>query len=135
MVFFSVFLLFSPQKIEIKELSVDGKTFVVEIADTSYLQMKGLSGHKPLAENQGMFFVFPDQSIHSFWMKDMLFPLDIIWISQDLKISHIEKNLSPETYPTAYGTSTLSQYVLEISAGLTEKYNIKIGDSIIFVKE
>ena len=63
-------------------------------------------------------------------MKDMLFPLDIIWISSDFHIVHIEKNLSAQTYPTIYYPNAPAEYVLEISAGESDKNNIKIGDLV-----
>jgi hypothetical protein len=60
----------------------------------------------------------------------MNFPLDIIWISSGYRIVHIEKNLSPETYPTVYYPNAPSKYVLEISGGLADENDIKIGDLI-----
>jgi uncharacterized membrane protein (UPF0127 family) len=68
-------------------------------------------------------------------MKDMLFPLDIVWIGEDFRVVHIEKSLSPETYPTVYYPDTLSKFVLEISAGESDKINIKVGDLIEISKK
>ncbi len=112
------------------EVVLNGKTFVMDIADTPTKQEQGLSGHQPLADNVGMIFIFDKPGNYGFWMKDMLFPLDIIWVSDDFHIVHIEKNLAPETYPTIYYPGAPSKYVLEISAGGSDQNNIKIGDLV-----
>jgi uncharacterized protein len=114
------------------KVTLGGKTFTVEIADTPVLQQMGLSGHKPLADDEGMIFIFPSPGKYNFWMKDMLFPIDIIWISSKGKVVGFEKSLSPDTYPKTFGPDALSQYVLEVSAGQVEKLNLKIGDKILF---
>ena len=106
------------------------KIFVMDIADTPAKQEQGLSGHAPLANNTGMLFIFDKPDNYGFWMKDMLFPLDIVWIGEDFRVVHIEKNLSPQTYPTAYYPGVPSKYVLEISAGETDKNDIKVGDLV-----
>jgi len=102
----------------------------VETAMTPAEWERGLSGHAPLAQDVGMLFIFDKPDNYGFWMQKMNFPLDIIWISPDFHIVHIEKNLSPETYPTVYYPNALAKYVLEISAGETDKNNIKIGDFV-----
>lgn len=114
----------------VAQVTVDGKTYQMDIADTPALQEQGLSGHAPLASDAGMIFIFSTPDNYGFWMKDMLFPLDIIWISSDFHIIHIEKNLSPETYPTVYYPNAPAEYVLEISGGLANENNIKIGDLV-----
>ena len=65
-------------------------------------------------------------------MKDMNFPLDILWINDNFEIVGIEKKILPQTYPKIFGEKYLSSYVLEVSAGYCDKNNIKIGDKIIF---
>ena len=72
------------------KLVLGGKTFSVDVADTVYTQAKGLSNRQSLGYNEGMLFIFKDVDIHGFWMKDMLFPIDIIWMDENLKINHIE---------------------------------------------
>ena len=109
-------------------------TYTMDIADTPAEQEQGLSGRPPLAPDTGMIFIFDKPDNYGFWMKDMNFPLDIIWISSDLHIIHIEKNLTPQTYPTVYYPNVPTQYVLEISAGQTDQNNIKIGDLVKILK-
>lgn len=116
-------------------VTVGGRTFSVEVAETQYLLEKGLSGHAPLSDSEGMLFVFSQPDNYGFWMKDMLFPLDIIWIDQDFKVVHIEKALSPETYPKIFYPGALSKYVLEINSGLSDKLDINIGDEVKFQKK
>jgi len=114
---------------------IHDKAYVVEIVDTDASRAKGLSLHAPLFSNEGMLFIFEQPGNYGFWMKDMLFPIDIIWIDADLKVTHIEKSLSPNTYPKLFYPTTPSKYVLEVSAGESEKLNLKIGDTVTFVKK
>lgn len=114
---------------------VGGKTFNVEVVETSYFLEKGLSGHEQLKSNEGMFFVFEKPDKYGFWMKNMSFPIDIVWFTPDLKINHIEKSVSPNTYPNVFVPETDSLYVLEISAGQSAELNLKIGDSAKFLRK
>ncbi|MCX6796303.1 MAG: DUF192 domain-containing protein, partial [Candidatus Falkowbacteria bacterium] len=92
---------------------------------------RGLSYQKTLGENGGMLFIFPDYQVRSFWMKDMNFPLDIIWIKDD-KIVKISANLAPEgNQPkNIYSSDEPVNYVLEVNAGFCGKNKIKIGEQI-----
>ncbi len=81
-----------------------------------------------------MFFVFENSGNYNFWMKDMNFPIDILWIDQDYKIIGIKKSIATSTYPETFGSEYYSRYILELSSGFSDKNNIKIGDKIIFVK-
>ncbi len=117
------------------EIVLNGKTFFVEIADTNALRERGLSGHAPLLDNQGMLFVFPKLGEYGFWMKDMTFSLDIMWMDSNFKIVHIEKEISSDSYPKIFYSKAESQYVLEISAGEADLLKIKIGDIAIFSKK
>ncbi len=119
---------------DIKSVILGGKTFSVEIAKTDMERERGLSLHVPLSDSQGMLFIFPTEGLYGFWMKDMLFPIDIVWIDSNLKIVHIEKDLSPETYPKIFSPGAESLYVLEIPAGQSDILNIKTGDRVKFVK-
>ena len=80
-------------------------------------------------------FIFENEEIHSFWMKDMLFSIDILWIDSNFKIVHIENGVSPESYPKIFTPNTKSLYVLEISAGQVNILNMKVGDFIKIVKK
>jgi hypothetical protein len=118
---------------DIKYVKIAGVKLKVELALTSEAQEKGLSDRNKIEENEGMLFVFEKPSINNFWMKDMKFPIDIIWINKDKKVIYIEKNINPNTYPQAFGPNKESQYVLEINALFSEKNNLKENDSVVFL--
>ncbi len=115
-------------------------TLRVEIANNPEDRERGLSGRDSLALNKGMLFVFPEPDNYSFWMKDMNFSLDFIWINND-KIVEITENVKPEDYPSALNSAQSSlpknlvpknkaDKVLEINAGTVKRLNIKVGDKI-----
>ena len=116
----------------IKNIKIAGQEIGVELASTTTEQNKGLSGRSELLENSGMLFVFAEPGEHSFWMKDMNFPIDIVWISSDMKVVYIKKNATPETYPEAFTPDVDAKYVLEISAGFSDKNGLKAGDDALF---
>ena len=100
-----------------------GAQVFVEIADTSSLREKGLSGHKKLSADQGMLFVFQESQQYGFWMKDMLFPIDIIWFDSNRKIVDVWENATPESYPKIFTPRALSLFVLEVPAGFFAEHN------------
>lgn len=123
-------------KLETKILKVNGVEFSVEIADTTLSRMQGLSGRDGLAENEGMFFVFDSPANQGFWMKDMKFPIDIIWIKGD-KIAGFFENAQPEPGKTVFGlkiynSSEPVDQVLEVNAGTVTKYGFKVGQAVSF---
>ena len=113
-------------------LEIRGKTVRVELADTPEKSRQGLSGHNPLGKGEGMLFIFTSPARYSFWMKDMRFPLDMIWIGEDWRIVDITKNALPESYPGHFQPLAPAQYVLEVSAGFSDANNIAIGDAVIY---
>jgi len=125
------------QKIEKVEIYSDtgSAVFNVELADTPKLRTQGLSGRKQLNQNSGLLFLFEKSAIYSFWMKDMNFPLDIIWINEDNLVVHIEKNLKPETFPNIFSPKSEALFVLEVNAGLVDQYKIKLGSKVKFLPE
>jgi len=95
--------------------------------------MLGLMFRKSLPDNQGMFFVFNEPDKYAFWMKNVEFPLDIIWINQDKVIIDIKANVSTcrDSCPTLVPQEK-AKYVLEVNAGFIEKNQVKIGDKVVF---
>jgi len=116
----------------IEALKIGAVTFNVEVADTDAKRTQGLSGREGLAEDQGMLFVFDKEGYYGFWMKDMKFPVDMIWLSKDKKVTHIENDVSPQTYPEVFNSPAPSLYVLEVSAGFSAKNNIQVGELVAF---
>jgi len=114
---------------------VGEKTYSVEVRDSNLERSKGLSGHKALLDNEGMLFIFEKPGSYGFWMKEMLFPIDIIWIDENFVINHIESAVSPETYPKVFYPTSEILYVLEVSSGQASSSKIKIGDTVKFVKK
>lgn len=113
-------------------VKINNKIINVDIADNDCKRELGLSGRVLLNDGNGMIFVFEKDGNYGFWMKQMNFALDIIWISADFHIVGMERSLSPSTYPKVFGQNYMAQYVLELPAGYSNKNNIKIGDKIIF---
>lgn len=107
-----------------------GKAFTIEIANTDDLREKGLSGHTPLTDTEGMLFVFPAPGKYGFWMKDMTFPIDIIWIDEQGMVVHVEHSVATSTYPTILYPTNESLYVLEIKAGQSKSLRVKNGDRV-----
>ncbi len=114
-------------------VSIKGKSFNVEVARSNKQKELGLARYKSLAKDFGMLFIFENKDYHTFWMKSMKFPIDIIFI-RDNKITTIFKNVN---YPKnenenlkTYKPNVPSDMVFEINAGLSDKYNFKKGDSV-----
>lgn len=110
-------------------ISLDQTIIVAAIANTDPLREKGLGGVTSLNSNQGMFFMFDTSGLYGFWMKDMLIPIDMIWLDQNLKVVYIEPNVLPSTYPAVFTPTLPAMYVLETQSGFAEKNSIKIGDT------
>lgn len=110
------------------ELRINEAVLTVEIAKTIEDKQLGLSGRSSLPENHGMIFTFEQPGFYPFWMKEVNFPLDIIWLNKDFEVVTIRKNLSPDTYPETFAPTAHSVYVLEANAGFADKYEVKLGD-------
>ena len=115
---------------ERQAIRVGNQELSVEVADTLVRQVRGLSGHRPLKENEGMLFVYENPRILSFWMRDMRFPLDIMWIDGQKNIVGIAPDISPDTFPQTFSSAVPVQYVLEVSAGWAELHGVAIGDRV-----
>jgi len=101
----------------------------LEIADNDYERALGLMNRKDMNENQGMLFIFPRQDYQSFWMRNTLISLDMIFVNDQKRIVTIHKNtkiLSETSYPS----SQPSMYVVEVLAGFTDRHNIQVSDKI-----
>lgn len=112
-------------------VTINDQTFTVSVAETEEEKQKGLSGIASLPLNEGKLFLFEKPDTYSFWMKEMKFSIDIIFINGDTIVS-IAENAKPVTSGTlpTYKPTGPSDKVLEISAGLSKKYNFKPGDKV-----
>ena len=107
-------------------VTVNGVQLLADVAATSDQRSKGLAVKDSLAENESMLFYFPKANEYSFWMKDMKFPIDIIWLDTNRTVFHIEHSLEPcgpDECPL-YKPDGKAQYVLETVAGFSQKYNV-----------
>jgi uncharacterized protein len=98
------------------------------IADIDALRQHGLSDRESLDQNTGMLFVFEKPDYHGFWMKDMHFSIDMLWLDETFKIVHIAKDVAPETYPQSFISTEPAKYVLEVNAGYSDLKALKKGD-------
>jgi len=109
-------------------VEIDGHPFRVELAIDPQARQKGLGGRDQLCPDCGMLFLFLQKGIYAFWMKDMRFNLDIIWIS-DGKIVYIAKDNSFQDL-TPINPGVEADKVLEINADLADRYGFKVGDEV-----
>ncbi len=106
----------------------------IEIADNDTQRQVGLMMRRNMKMDEGMLFLFDQETYQSFWMKNTILPLDIIYVNSNREIVTIYKNTKPyseESLPS----SKPSQYVVEVNAGYTDKFGIKEGDKVVWRQE
>lgn len=106
--------------------------FNIQKVSTEAERSKGLSGKKCIPEDQAMLFVFDKPDTYGFWMKDMNFSIDIIWLDADKEVVFIQNNATPESYPHIFKPKDKSLYVLEVASGMADSLNITIGTQLNF---
>jgi uncharacterized membrane protein (UPF0127 family) len=109
-------------------IDIAGVRLKVQIADTPDLRERGLSGRSSLAPFDGMLFVFDEPS--TLWMKGMLFPLDIIWVSSKGHVADITEGAQPDSYPKRFSPATPTRYAIEVPAGFVRQHEIEAGDRV-----
>lgn len=116
-------------------VTIAGHSIEVEIAENSRDWARGLSGKSTLAEGEGMLFLFPEAHIPAFWMKDMHFNIDMIWIRQRVVVDITKNVVKPEggELPT-YSPKEPVTTVLEVPAGYSDKIGLMVGDTITINK-
>jgi len=102
----------------------------IEIVRTAADQEKGLSGRTSLPPNYGMLFVFPKKDTYSFWMKDMLIPIDILWLDEDGTVLGSMENINPDTYPRTFTPPVPVRLVLEMGAGEANRRSFFVGTRV-----
>jgi uncharacterized protein len=119
------------------KIKIDNITLDVQIADTPDLMTEGLQFQQQLPYNQGMIFIFPQPQVVSMWMIDMQFPLDMIWFDSNGNVVDIEKNLPPcnanSTCTIYSGQMQNAKYVLEVTGGFADKFNITENSRFVFL--
>ncbi|MBP6974903.1 MAG: DUF192 domain-containing protein [Candidatus Pacebacteria bacterium] len=117
-------------KVSVSDGSVYG--YKIILADTPALREKGLSGRTTLGTDEVMLFIFEKSARNYFWMKNMLFAIDIVWLDSDKQIIHIERSVKPESFPKSFGPDEDSKYVLEFREGVANSISMKVGDRVDF---
>lgn len=117
-----------------EKATLGGQEVNLKVADSPEERELGLSNTDSLGENEGMIFLFDEKGYHSFWMKGMTFPIDIIFLNDDMIVT-IHKNVpapeSEDVTPTAsYSPTQPSNRVIEVPAGFTEKHNVNVGETV-----
>lgn len=110
------------------------KRFIMEIAKTTKETKSGLMHRESLDSDKGMLFVYEEEKPHSFWMKNTLIPLDIIWLNKNKSIVHITKNTQPcyKGPCPSISPKKNASYVIEINASISDKLRLKVGDIVRF---
>ena len=111
-------------------LLIHGTKITAVIADTEALRMAGLSGRASLPDGEGLLMKFSADTLPGIWMKDMNFPIDVVWIDSNWTITQVTPLLRPESYPKVFYPDAPVRFVLEIPASFSDIHNIKAGDTI-----
>lgn len=133
--FHSIGFLAAPvpsQNLPTSSVCLEENCFQVELATTEVQRDRGLMYRTELDKDKGMLFIFDDEGIYPFWMKNTLIPLDIIWIDSSSKVVFISQNVQPcKTLicPTVAPQAKV-KYVLEVNAGICGQIGLKLGDQI-----
>jgi uncharacterized membrane protein (UPF0127 family) len=119
----------------IKVYFPDGFSATAELAVSDQQRAQGLMFREKINEDQAMLFIFEEEDIHSFWMKNMRFAIDILWLDGQRRVVHIENRVPPcskDPCPS-YVPATAAAFVLELEAGFVEKHELRLYDRIEFV--
>ena len=114
------------------QVVLNGQRFTVELAESQQKQALGLMYRDSLPDDHGMLFIFPAESLRSFWMKNTRIPLDIMYFDEDLKLVSVAENAQPcrtrrcPPYPSAGP----AKYVLELNAGKAAELGVRPGDEL-----
>ncbi len=113
-------------------LQVNGRSFLLQIARSEQERELGLGKRVSLPANEGMLFIFPQVQPECFWMKDMHFSIDMIWVNTKKQVVYIKHNVSPSTYPDSFCPTQPVKYVIELSAGMTNNAGLRVGQTLNF---
>jgi uncharacterized protein len=113
-----------------RQLVLDGFPYNLEVVTKPADLARGLGGRNSLPEKNGMLFVFEKAGKHCFWMKDMRFSLDIIWLNEQKRVVKVASAVSANSYPETFCPDKPAKYVIEINPGLAG--NLKQGQELSF---
>lgn len=121
---------FTKSNREVKKVTIRDSQIKAELAKTEPARERGLSGRGFLPKDSGMLFVFEGPGLYGFWMKEMKFAVDIIWISADQKVAEITADVSPDSFPRTYLPKLPVSRVLEVNAGWAKRNGVNSGDEV-----
>lgn len=110
------------------QITLGGKHFYAEVVTTSVDRERGLSGRDELVADKAMVFPYEMVGNQCFWMKNMKFAIDILWLDEQNRISFIEHSVDPASYPQNFCHT--AKNVVELQAGTTNRLNVKVGDQV-----
>ncbi len=126
-------VFFMNQGSDIKKVCINDNCFEVESAISNEEKRQGLMERESLDEQAGMLFIYEEEAVRSFWMKNMNFPIDLIWINKNKTIVGIEESLPPCKDNCQLYESPQAISVLEIKAGLASALKLRTGDTVVFI--
>jgi hypothetical protein len=116
-------------------VTIGGKAFQALVSSTEALRDKGLGQRDSLDTDKVMLFIFDAPDLLGFWMKDMRFSIDMMWLDAQGVVVSIENNVSPDTYPKVYFPTKPSLYVIETNAGVLQSVGVKVGDKVTIAQK
>lgn len=102
----------------------------LERADTSAARERGLGGRSGMSRDRGMLFVFERADTYCFWMKDMHFAIDIIWLDDGRHVVYMKQNVAPATYPESFCPDRPARFVVELNAGMVRAADLHVGQHV-----
>lgn len=119
----------------LEPLTLAGIPLLASVADTAETRATGLSGTPYLPDGIVKLFVFDDSQTWSFWMKDMNYAIDMVWLDESFTVVHIATEVSPQSFPASYAPPVPARYVIETVAGFTAEAGVTVGSAAIWTRQ
>lgn len=113
------------------ETEIAREDFNIYISRTPEERERGLSGFSDLKDDEAMLFIFESSDLHGFWMKEMNFAIDMVWLDENFKVISVERGVTQGTYPKVFYPESPSLYVLEFKSGVSGRLNMEKGDQVL----
>ena len=125
----------APEPEERPSVCANGFCWFIEVRDTAEERGLGLMNRENLPQNEAMLFVFEREDIYSFWMKNTLIPLDMVWLDSSGAIVYVQENAVPcrQDPCMSYTPDSVAKYVVEFNAGTAKRYGFREGDRVDLV--
>ena len=127
--------IFWCQKSSVSLVHIKNTDIQIDFARTKEARERGLSGREGLDRDAGLWFALLGEKENGIWMKEMKFPIDIIWTDDVYHIIDVKENARPDSYPEIFYPRAEASHVLEVNAGFVGEHQIEIGDTFSFPKE